>query len=107
MKYKIYLDELEEETNKIINYSKRDINDKINEIREIGNDIKWSGPAHDSYMEVFNNQIYELQMMNGKVELLGHYLGLCTNQYSDTNNKVKNNWKKYIEEEKMKNNGLQ
>ena len=46
-------------------------------------------------------------MMNGKVELLGHYLGLCTNQYSDTNNKVKNNWKKYIEEEKMKNNGLE
>lgn len=104
-RFKVYMDELSDSSNKLINYSKNDINDKINEIKALADSIKWSGPAHDSFMIGFNEKITEVQKLNSKLELLGKFLTHAHDNYDETRKDVNKSWEKYLEEMKVKKNG--
>lgn len=107
MKYKVYLDELEEESNKLINYSKNDINNKIEELRKIIYEINWQGNARDSYINEYNNKIEKINNMNSKIRMLGEYLKFSKEHYGETQEKLKKNWEEYLNELKKEDlNGL-
>ncbi len=98
MKYKVYLDELEEESLKIINYSKNDINDKIEELKMIVNEMNWQGKARDTFVNEYNHRINKLKRINDKVRMFGEYLKFCKEHYGETNEKLKKSWEEYLNE---------
>ncbi len=98
MKYRVYLDELENKSRELINYSKKDITDKINELKLLGEEIIWHGPAHDNYIKEYNKRIEKLQALNNKICLFGEYLKFCSEHYGETQEKLTKNWNKYLDE---------
>lgn len=100
--YKIYLDELSDESRKIVNYSKIDINNKIEEIKRLGESIKWSGPAHDSFIKGFNKQIINLEKLNDRIRLFGEYLDYAHEDYNNTNNDVNKSWNNFLDGMKVR-----
>ena len=100
--YKIYLDELSDASRRLINYSNNDINNKIMEIKSIGESIKWNGPAHDKFIDGFEKQIINLEKLNAKIRLFGEYLAHAEESYNDTNNDVNKTWNNYLDEMKVK-----
>ena len=102
MKYKVYLDELNDASRKLVSYSKIDIKNKIDELKNIGESIKWYGPAHDSFINGFNKRIDNLNKLNSKISVFGEYLENSYTNYSETSNKVNNSWEEYITEMKVK-----
>ncbi len=102
MKYKIYLNELDDTSKKLVRYSKNDIKNKINEIKDIGMSLNWKGPAHDNFMNGFNKKIENLNLLNDKICLLGEYLDNCYSSYNETSNKVNNSWEEYLSEMKVR-----
>ena len=100
--YKIYLDELSDASNRLVNYSKNDINNKIAEIKAIGESINWVGPAHDKFISGFDKQITNLNRLNDKIRLFGEYLDHAYESYNDTNNDVHKSWDNYLDEMKVR-----
>ena len=99
--YKIYLDELSDASNKLVNYSNTDINNKIGELKNLAESIKWTGSAHDSFINGFNKQIYEVTKLNDKIRLFGEYLGFAHESYDNTNNDVNKSWNNFLDELKV------
>ncbi len=104
-RFKVYMDELADSSNKLVNYSKNDINDKINEIKALAESIKWSGPAHNRFMIGFNEKITEVQKLNNKLELLGRFLTHAHDSYDETRKDVNKSWEKLLEEMRDKKRG--
>ena len=102
-KKKIYMDELTETSEKLINYSQVNIHDKINEIKLLVESIPWEGPAHDKYLEGFNKEITDIQNLNSRLELLGKYLTHAHDNYENANNDINKSWDKFMEEIEEKN----
>ena len=98
MKYKIYLDELSDCSHNLISYSKNDINNKINEIKVLGESIKWKGLAHDNFINGFNKRIEKINKLNEKMALFGEYLEGAHINYSNTSSKLNNSWEEYYRE---------
>ena len=102
MKYKVYLDELEEESLKIINYSDKEIHDKIEELKVLGDEINWHGGAHDKFIIEYNEGIKKLNKLNRKIRLFGEYLKFCKDHYGETQEKLRKDWEEYLDEVKKK-----
>ena len=106
MKYKIYLNELEEQTNKLVTFSKNDINTKISELKTIFDDVNWQGKGHNTFINGYNNKINYLEKMGNNILLLTEYLTNCHNDYSETNDKLIKSWDKFMDEIKGGNDEL-
>ena len=104
MRYFIKLDELETKSHEMINFSKIDINDKIEELRNLQNRFDWSGEAHDEYIYRYNNQIENLKKVNKDISMFGEYLLFFKEHYNETNEKLESSWQEFIDE--MKNREL-
>jgi len=98
MRYKVYLNELEDESNKLINYSKNEIGNKINELEEVLKDIKWYGKACSTYLDGYNIRINKLKRMNNNFTALANYLKECYDNYNETNRSLGSSWDSLIDE---------
>lgn len=98
MRYKVYLDELENKSNELVNYSKIDIANKINEIKNSFDGISWNGKAHSTYINGFNKKITKLERLNKNMELLARYLVECHNDYDSINHDLGKKWDDFIDE---------
>ena len=106
MKYKVYLDELDDKCTELINYSKDNIGTKINELEIIFDDIKWYGKAHSTYISGYQEKITRLKRINNNLELLAKYLKECHDNYNDTNNSLGKSWNDFLDEMTGDNNGM-
>ncbi len=106
MKYKIYLDELEDKTTKIINYSQNDISDKIKELQSVFNNSKWQGKACNTYLSGYNEKLTQINRYNDNIRLLAEYLKEANINYQETNEKLSQSWDDFINEIKGEDNGL-
>ena len=101
--HKVYLDELAESGNELVNYAKNDINNKIDELKNLAKSIDWSGPAHDKFIINFNEKLEIVQNLNNKLVLLGEFLTHAHDSYNEANKKVVLSWEKYLDEMGNKN----
>ena len=106
MKYKIYLDKLEESSNKLINLSKNDIGSNIKELDELFNNVKWQGKAFNTFISGYKNRINMLKKYNDNLTKLALYLKDGFNNYNDTNDKLVKSWDSFIDEVKGDNSEL-
>lgn len=95
---KVYLDELEEVSNELINYSENSINNKIEELKQATNNFVWQGLAYNSYISNFNTKINKLIRMNNSLTNLAKYLLMAKENYSDANSKISNAYAELLEE---------
>ena len=98
MRYRIYLDELDEKSTELVNYSKNNIASKINELAIVFNDINWHGKASNAFINGYNNKINNLKRLNNNIELLARFLRECHDNYSETNNTLGKSWDSFIDE---------
>ncbi len=96
MKHVVQLDELEDKSNELINYSKNDINNKIEELRKVVSEFTWKGPSHDAFINGYNERIKKITSINNKMQLFGEFLKFAQNDYKETNAKLMDSWEKYI-----------
>ena len=95
---KIYLDELEEKENEIVNYSENNIKGKIDELSGLTNNFVWEGKAHDSYIGGYNKRINKLIELNNGLTKIGKFLLSVKDNYQDANNKVSNAYEELLAE---------
>ena len=98
MRYLVKLDELNDRCNEIINYSKKDINQKIESLDQLKNNFEWAGKAHDSFIASYNNEIVKIKELNQQMTLLGEFLLLFQNDYNDTQKKLAEMMQSYLDE---------
>ena len=95
---KIYLDELEDVTNELINCSKNDIAKEIEELKLAPNNFNWNGLAYDTFMDGYNNHINKLIKMNNNLNDLGEYLKIVNEKYRDANYKIDRAYEELLNE---------
>lgn len=95
---KVYIDELEEVSNELIDYSENNINNKIEELKQSTNNFVWQGQAYSSYIRGFNTKINDLMRMNNSLTNLAKYLLTAKESYSDVNFKIGNAYEELLEE---------
>ena len=98
MKYKIYLDELETNSNKIVDYSKNTINSKINELDKIFDNLNWRGKAANTYLNGYKTRIDKLYKINDNITKLAQYLQSGFTDFNETNNDLSKSWDAFIDE---------
>lgn len=95
---KIYLDELEEKENEIVNYSQTNIKEKIDELNKLTNGFIWEGKARDSYIMGYNKKINKLLELNEGLNKIGKFLLSVKDNYQDANNRVNNAYEELLAE---------
>ena len=103
---KVYLDELEEEGTKLVNYSKNDINEKINELAKATSNFVWNGPGYQAYITEYNSKIKMIQKINNNLTKIASYLIDAKEEYSDTNNQINSKYEELLDEYEELKNGL-
>lgn len=94
---KVYLDELEEVGNELISYSKNNIANKIEELKQVTNNFEWQSPAYNIYIREYNLKISNLERMNESLTILAEYLVRAKESYNDTNFKINNAYDELLE----------
>lgn len=107
MKYKIYLDKLEEESNKLINLSKNDIATNVKELDELFNGVKWTGKGYNTFINGYKARMNRLKKYNDNLTKIALYLKDGFNNYNETNDKLVKSWDNFIDEIKGDNDELQ
>lgn len=95
---KVYLDELKEQANEIINYSKSNITETINKLREDPKQMLWEGKAYGSFVNGYNTRIDKIAKMNENMCKLAEFLLKVSEDYEGTNQKIDNAYEELIEE---------
>jgi len=85
---KVYLDELTEYGNELVNYSKNNISSKIDELKKSINDLEWKGTGYESFIEGYNNRINKIIEWNNNLTKLASFLLTVTTDYNDTNEDI-------------------
>ena len=96
MRKKIFLDELDSKSNELTSFCNNEIKNKIDELKNIMVDVKWSGKAYEAFIREYNNQIDEIFTINEKLKLLGKYLNTCNSNYKDTTIGLNKKWDNYM-----------
>jgi transposase-like protein len=106
MKYKVYLDELDKKCDELLNCSKNNINEKINELSHAFDGVIWQGIYYDTYLNGYNKEINKLKKINRNFELFARFLKETHVNYSDTNEKLSKSWEEFLSELKGDNDEL-
>ena len=64
MKYKVYLDELDEKSRELVSYSRNNIGVKIDELANVFKDTTWKGNASNKFITGYNQKINKLRRLN-------------------------------------------
>ena len=93
---KVYLDELEDTGNELVNYSEKNITDTLQELKNATNNFIWQGPAYNSFIKEYDIKINKLLEMNNSLTSLAKFLLLAKDGYSDANRKIDNAYEELL-----------
>lgn len=100
---KIYLDEVEEKGSDLMNFSRIEISQKIEELRLAPNNFIWQGRAHASFMESYNKKIDTVTKLNDNFVKIAEYLLQVKDDYHNTNQQIDNAYNELLSDfEKVK-----
>ena len=89
---KIYLDEVEDTSYKLVHYSNNEIANKINDLKNAVNNFVWEGPASAVFLQKYNIKIEKMIQMNESLANIGKFLLNVKDNYSDVNRKRDNSF---------------
>ena len=102
MRYYVELDKLDNKSNELLKYCQNEINDKIMELEKYKNSFIWEGIGHDSFINLYNDEIIKLKTLKNNMEKISNFVMLFKNNYYDTNSKLDNSWDEYLQEVKKR-----
>ena len=85
---KVYLDELSDKGDELINFSKNTIAQKIIELSEAPNNFVWQGPSSVSYINKYNLLIEKIKKYNDGLTKIANFLVTAKDSYSEANRKI-------------------
>ena len=95
---KVYLDEVENKANELVNYSKNDISLKIEDMKNLTDKFIWKGQASESFISGYKNKINKLAELNNKMSKIAEFLFTVNSGYQETNERVNNMYEELVEE---------
>lgn len=95
---KVYLDELEPKAQELINFSQKNIKEKIDELKLLTNDFVWQGKAHDSYIRGYNNRINKIEELNNNLTKIANFLLSVKDNYHNVNEKINTTYEELLSE---------
>ena len=95
---KVYLDELSKKSSELIDYSKNNIANKIEQIRLLSESIIWKGPGSIEYLNNFNSKINQLVKLNNNVRKIAEYLLDVADNYNLANNRINSMYEELLKE---------
>lgn len=99
---KVYLDEIEEKSVELANYSKNDIAKKIEELRLLPTTFIWEGPVKEKYISDYNKKIEKLNELNNNMRKIAEFLVHVKDDYTDANRQIDNAYEELINSLKLK-----
>ncbi len=95
---RIYLDEVEDTSYKLVHYSNNEIANKINDLKNAVNNFVWEGPASAVFLQKYNIKIEKMIQMNESLANIGKFLLNVKDNYSDVNRKIDNSFNELMGE---------
>lgn len=95
---KIYLDEIEDKSRELINFSKNDVALEIEELKKIPNNFIWEGLVKDKYLIGYNNRINKLSELNNNVSKIAEFLLRVNEDYHGANQRIDNAYEELLNE---------
>ena len=95
---KVYLDELESIGNELVNYSKNEISSKIDELKNLTNNLEWNGMGYETFIEGYNNRINKIIEWNDNLTRMASFLLTAKDDYTDTNENIESKYNENLEE---------
>lgn len=98
MKKVIYMDNIEELAKKLKDYSEKDINDKIVELKNLPLEFVWEGPGYQNYMVGYKQKINKIDKLNHNLCMLGDFLIKVKDNFRESNEQIQKYYQELIEE---------
>lgn len=99
---KVYLDEIEEESKELIDYSKVNIANKIEDLRKLPSNFVWEGLAREKYVTGYNNRVNKLSELNDNVCKIAQFLLRVKEDYNGANQRIENAYEELLTEIKAR-----
>ena len=104
---KVYLDELEDKGNELINYSKNNISNTINELKNATDNFIWKGPGYQSYISQYKTKMDKLEKINNNLSKIASYLIIAKDGYEDANMDINSMYEDLVDEYEELKHGVQ
>lgn len=95
---KVYLDELEETGNELVNYSKNEISSKINDLKNVTKDLDWNGIGYETFVEGYNKKVNRIVEWNENLTKMASFLLTAKNDFNDTNEDIEKQYNESLSE---------
>ena len=109
MKYIVGIEGIRAAGEDITKYSHDDLKSNIIRLYKVKRDMKWKGPARQTFSQKFDLTIDNLYKMENALEVFGSFLVYCSDHYSDCVSELNKGWQEHynelldqINEEKIK-----
>lgn len=98
---RVYIKQIEERSNEIVNYSKTVVASKIENLKTLPKGFEWHGRAKDSYIKGYDAKIEKLIKHNENIAKLAETLLVVADSYGDANIKIENATEEILMELKL------
>lgn len=87
---RVYIKQIEERSNEIVNYSKTVVASKIENLKTLPKGFEWHGRAKDSYIKGYDAKIEKLIKYNENIAKLAEIMLIAADSYGNANIKIRN-----------------
>ncbi len=98
----VYLTEVAETSKELVDYSKKNIKEKLDELEKLTNNFVWEGPVKESYIRVYKKKIKELNKLNDNMCKIAEFLLTVKEGYSGANEQINNAYEELMQELRIK-----
>jgi uncharacterized protein YukE len=93
---KIYLDEIENSQNEMVNLIEKEMKERINELRKLTDNLVWQGRAYNSYITNYSKKMDKLDEFNMGLIKIIIFLSLTKDDYEEANTKINNAYEELL-----------
>ena len=92
----IYIKEIEEKSDELVNYSRNVIGNDIDELKSLPNKLIWKGLAKDTYVNNYNKKMNKLNELNNNICKIAEFLKEVSGNYNEANSKINNAYEELL-----------
>ena len=98
MAYIIDNDTLDDRGKEFREYVDSEMKSRVNELANLFRDTKWTGPAKDAYLGLYQEKLKPLFEVTDKLEKFGYYMQFVAEKFNEVNTESQSEFKKFVDE---------
>ena len=98
MRKKIYLNEIEEKSSELASFSRNNIHNELEELKNAPNKLVWEGLAKERYLNLYRKKLNHLYELNNNVCKIAEFLQRVKDDYDGANDRINNAYEELISE---------